>query len=243
PDEQYERGSDSDLRRRVLETLQYSREAHRTLNAGDRQADQQHDEREAAKQDRAGGSARRMLSGKEERQQDDRAELGERRSSDHELAEAAADAAGILERWDDHAQRRGGEDDRSEERRFDEPAGPQPETEDDGDRKRHGEAGRRNAQEPPTQSLDVELQPREEQQERKPEQGEDRDGEIGLDPPQSRGADHGAEQDLEHDRRKPDPREEPKRQGREEPDRDDDQEIREVNSGHGLPTRAQRFRA
>ena len=122
--------------------------------------------------------AGRGLPREEQRQQDDRPELRDRRGRDHELAEAAGDVPGVLEYGENHAQRRGDEYDRDKQRRLDEPSRLQPEAENDRDHERSAEAARGEPENAPSQALDVELKPGEEQEEGEPDRGEDCDREI-----------------------------------------------------------------
>ena len=70
-DQQHERRSDSDLCRRVLKPLEHAPETHRALEAGDREADQEHDHAEHPEKDQRSGRAGRALPREEQRQQDD----------------------------------------------------------------------------------------------------------------------------------------------------------------------------
>ena len=138
-DEQHEGAAHADLRGRVLQPQQVGADAHRALRArGPRRARRRRG-RAASRSARsvAPGAA---LAGEEERQQDDRGEVGDRAAGDDELAERRADPARVLEHRDEHAQRRRAERDGDEQRRLDEAAGA--ERERDGDR--DGERERRS---------------------------------------------------------------------------------------------------
>ena len=63
------------------------------------------------------------LAGEQHREQDDRAEVGDRPGGHDELTELRLDLPGVLEHGDDHAERRRREDHRDEQRRLGEPAG------------------------------------------------------------------------------------------------------------------------
>ena len=233
PDQQEEGCPDPDLRRGVLKALQHARETHRVLKAGDRQPDQEHDQPEHAEQDQRPGRAGRAPTREEQREEDDRAEVGDRGRRDHKLTEAGGDVPGVLEHRNDHAKRGGDEHDRDEQRRLNEPARPQAEAEDDRDRERDAEAERGELQDPAPQALDVNFQTREEQQEGQSDEGQDRHREIGIDPAESRRPDHDAEHNLEHDRREPEAWEEPERQRGEQTYSNDDKQIGEVDIRHG----------
>src|SRR3954469_12062818 len=195
-------------------------------------AHQGYDQPEHADQDQRPGGAARALAREEQRQQDDRAELRDRGRREHELTEARAGDVRVLQDREDHADRRGGEHDRDEERRLDESAGFQAEAEGDRDRERERESDRGQLEDRALQALDVDLQAGEEQQERQSDQSEGRDGQVGVGPPQPGWADDDAEHELEHDRRQAESREETERERGEQADRDDDQQVCVVHSGH-----------
>ena len=156
--EKNEGASHADLRRRVLEAHEHSRQAPGALYTCYRQSNQHHDQREYAKQDQLACGIGRALAGEEQRQQDDRAEVGDRCRSDHELPEVGADVVGVLEHRDDDPERRRDEDDRNEQRRLDEASTLQRQADDDPDHERRHKAHRRQLQRPSAKSLDVDLQ-------------------------------------------------------------------------------------
>ena len=83
------------------------------------------------------------------------------------------------------------------------------------------------------QALQVDLEPRQKQQKRQAHECQDRNREIRRHPAKPRRADDDPEHDLEHDRGEPEAGEEAERQRGEQTDGDDDEQIGEVDSGHG----------
>jgi hypothetical protein len=111
---------------------QVASDAHRALCAAH---DAEHGERQGEQRaDQHQRRTRAALAGEEQREQDERGEVGDRSARDHELPEAGADPARVLEHRDQDAERRRAERDRHEERRLDEPAGGQRERRGDGER-------------------------------------------------------------------------------------------------------------
>ena len=89
----------------------------------------------------------------------------------------------------DHAERRRNEDDGDEQRRADEAARVQRQADDDSERERQHEPERGQLQHAAAQTLNVDLEPGEEEQEREPDQREDLDREVHRDPAQAGGSD------------------------------------------------------
>src|SRR5215211_6612428 len=104
------RAARADLRGRVLQAQQVRADAHRVLRpAQDGEDHPGEREQRAEQQQRRPGPA---LAGEEQRQQDDRPEVRDRRGGDDQLPEGRGDLAGVLEHRHQHAQRRGAQDDR-----------------------------------------------------------------------------------------------------------------------------------
>ena len=141
------------------------------------------------------------LAGEEQGEQDDRPEVGDRSRRDDQLTERGRDLARVLQHRHDHAERGGAQDDRDKQRRLDKAPGREPETHDHRDPERDREAERGEAQHLPAQALELDLEPREEEHEAEPDQGDDLDRLVHLDDPEHRRADHDPGDDLEHDGR------------------------------------------
>ena len=99
----------------------------------------------------------------------------------------------------------------------------------DGDREseREREAEQAQPQHLSAQAREVDLEARQEQQERQPDHGDHLDRLVDVDEPEQRRTDDDAGHDLEHHRGQPDLREEAEHQGSGEGHRDDDQESTE----------------
>ena len=161
--EQHDRAPHPDLGRRVLQPQQHRREAPPVLDPGERQRRRDGEHHEPADQQEL-GAGRRRLAGEEEGEQDDRAEVGDRGGDDHELTEVAPDLAGVLQHRDHHAERRGGQHDRHEQRGIHLPARLQREPGDEGEGEGDDEPAAGQLQDRPPQPLEVDLQPGQEQQ-------------------------------------------------------------------------------
>ena len=142
---------------------------------------------------------RPALAREEDREQDDRPEVGDRRGGDDQLPEGGGDLARVLEHRDEHAERRRAEDDRDQQRRVHQPARLEPERDDEGDREREREPEQRDPQHLPAQLLELDLQAGQEEHEREPEQRDHLDRLVDLDDPEHRRADDDPGDDLEHD--------------------------------------------
>lgn len=92
------------------------------------------------------------LAGEEDREQNDRAEVGDRPGGDDELAEGRGDLPRVLEHRHDHPERGRAQDDRHQQRRLDEPRGLEPEPDDDRDREGEHEAAEGELQDLATRS-------------------------------------------------------------------------------------------
>ena len=179
-----------------------------------------------------------VLAGEEHRQQDDRAEVGDRGGGDDELAELRARLAGVLEDRHDDAQRCRHERDGDQHRRVGQAAELHPVADEHAEHDARAEAQRRQAQAPAAQSAHVELEAGEKQQEGEAEQRDDLDGRVDLDPAQAVRPDEDPEPDLRHDRRHAQPGHEAERERRSERDRRDDEQVDEPELLHAPPSRA-----
>ena len=174
--------------------------AHRALGARDDQGDEHRDHEQTGQEDDL-GRRRAGLAREEERQQDHGGEVGDRAAGDDELPERRAALAGVLEDGHEHPQRRGGQDDRDEQRLRGEAAGLQEEPDDDRDRQRGDEPEQREAQHLAPQPVEVDLQAGEEEQVGQADVEKTWTGSSTSHPAEHRGAHHDAGDDLEHDRR------------------------------------------
>ena len=111
------------------------------------------------------------IPGKKQRKQDDRAEIRYRRAGDDQLPERGLGLAGVGEHRDHDPKRGRRKDDRHEQRGLYEIDGVEPEA--DGQRNRQGdhETGGRATQPRAPQTIEVDLEPSQKQQERETEQG------------------------------------------------------------------------
>ncbi len=139
----------------------------------------------------------------EERDEQDRAELGERRRGEHRLAELGLALTGVADDRDDEAERGRRQHDRDEQRVADRLERLEAERDDDRQPERRDE-GDRDGPDAAAQAGGVDLEAREEQEEREPEQREHHDGEVDLEPPEPRGPDDHADHDLQRHGRHPD---------------------------------------
>jgi hypothetical protein len=162
--EEEEGAADADLRRRVLQPNEEIGQPHRALRPDQRERERADDEQESSEQHELRGRARR-LAREEEREEDHGAEVGDRRRGDHELPEAGGSRPGVLEDGHDHAERRGDEDDRDEQRCLHLPEAVEGEREDKREPEGDGEAEGGDAHESATQPLELDLEPGEEEQE------------------------------------------------------------------------------
>jgi hypothetical protein len=120
--EEQERRAHADLRGRVLQPDERRRETHGALQAEDRERDG--DDKDAERdQERELRAQPARLAGEEERQQDDRRHLSDRRAGDDDLSERRCGLTRVLEDRQDHAEPGRREDDCDEQRRFDQAAG------------------------------------------------------------------------------------------------------------------------
>ncbi len=189
-------------------------------------ADRDDDERERAEQDQRRGRAARVAR-EEQREQDDRREVGDRRARDDELSEGRPRLAAVLEHRDDDSQRRRAQRDRDEHDVVDDPDRLQARADDERDREAHREARARDAQRPPAQLVEVDLQAGEEEQERQADDRQHGHRLVDLDPAEHGRPDDDPEDDLQHDGRQPQRRRQPEEKRRGERHRADDQEVGE----------------
>src|SRR5882672_12273467 len=87
-------------------------QAHRPFRTRDRDSHEYHRQAEGGEQDQPARRAGRALAREEQREQDDRAEFGDRGGRDDELTQARVDVAGVLQHREDHAERGRDEHDR-----------------------------------------------------------------------------------------------------------------------------------
>ncbi len=212
PDQQHHRPAHPDLGGRVLEPQQVVadplrpfRPTHREENRG-RQCEQATDQDE-----RRPGAA---LAREQDREQDDRPEVGDRSGSHHELAERRRDLAGVLEHGDDHPERRRREDHGDEERGLGEATRLQRQAGDDSDPEGQQPAAARHAQQTPAELVELDLETGEEEQEDEPDRREHGDRLVDLDPPEPGRPDRDPRRDLEHDGGQPHAWEEAEQEGR-----------------------------
>jgi len=231
--EQQDSDAHPDLGGGVLKPDQHGLEAHRPAEAGERQGRDDHGDQEPAEQQQLGARARR-LRGEEQGKQHHRPEVGQRRRGDGLLTEVGVGLAGILQDGHDEAERSSREGDGQEKRRADPAGEAEGETGDESERQAEDESDGGEAEQAPPQSLDVDLQAGQEQEERQSEQGEDLDGQVDLDPAEPVRADRDPGHDLQDDRRHPDPREQAHGHGGGDGDGGHDDEARERDGGHHL---------
>src|SRR5204862_4739680 len=84
-----------DLGGGVLQAPEVDADRHRALGADHDQDDRDREHGERSQQEDGGADA--ALAGEEDRQEDDRAEVGDRPGGDHQLTEPGGDLPGILE--------------------------------------------------------------------------------------------------------------------------------------------------
>ena len=199
PDQEDERPAHANLGARVLQADERGRDPAGALGLGDGDRHGRDREHEQADQDQLRVEAA-GLTGEEQREQQDRGEVSDRGRGDHQLAEGRAGLARVGEHRDDDSQRGRCEDHGDQERLVGDARQVECQAGCDREREGHGEAQRGRAQEPSAQRGEIDLEARQEQQERKADQGEDLDRVVDLDPAEDGGADHDPDHDLERPR-------------------------------------------
>ena len=213
-DQQHDRPAHPDLGGRVLEPQQVVADPLRALRPAHHEEDRGRQREQAADQDeRRPGAA---LAGEQDREQDDRPEVGDRSGRHDELAEGGLDLAGVLEHGDDHAERRRREDHGDEQRGLGEATRLQRQARDDGEPERQEPAAARHAQQAPAELVELDLEAGEEEEEDEPDRREHRDRLVDLDPAEPGRADRDPGHDLEHHGGQPHAREEAEQEGRRE---------------------------
>ena len=164
-----------------------ARDPPRPLGPAHDEEDHARQREQAADQDqRRAGAA---LAGEEDREQDDRAEVGDRPGSDHELAEGGRDLTRVLEHRDDHPERRRREDHRDEQRGLDQAARLQRQARDDREPRTRARSRRPASRSSRPRSLSNSTSsPARKSRKTSPIVGDDRDRLVDLDPPEARPA-------------------------------------------------------
>jgi hypothetical protein len=102
----------------------------------------------------------------------------------------------------------------------------------DADQQRDQESEARDPQRAAAESLNVDFEAGQEQEEREPDQRQDPNWLVDLDPAEAGGSDRDPGDDLEHHGGKTQSRDEPECEWRGERDHHDDQKVRELGLGH-----------
>ena len=194
-------------------------------------ADRTGDDNEPAEEDRLRADSAAFAT-EQQREEDDRAKIGDRPRRDYELAERRADLARVLEDRHDDPEGRCREHDRDEDAVAGKVDGVQPESDREGDDEGDDESERGEAQRPTSQFVHVDLETREKEQEREADQRQHRQRLVDGDPPEDGWPDHDPCHDLDDHGRQPERGHESERERHEERQRDDDQQVPEVKVSH-----------
>jgi hypothetical protein len=161
----------------------------------------------------------------EERQQDERDELGQRPGGHDQPAELGVGLARVPDDRDQDAQRGGHQDGAQQQAVLDLAAELEPVGDGEGQDGRDDEGPGGQEQHPPVELPQVDLVAGHEEQEAQPEVGDDPDGHVQVDPAQHGRPDQDPAQDLEHDRVDVHGREQPEEQGHDDGDQADDEQA------------------
>jgi hypothetical protein len=142
----------------------------------------------------------RLTLGEEDREQDHGAEVGDRPCGDYQLTECRGDLAGVFEHRDQDAERGRAEDDRDQQWGLDQAGCLQDQRDQDGNRKRDGEADQGQAQHGAPELVELDLEAGEKEQKGQSDHRDHGDRVVDLDDPQHRRTDHDPGEDLEDHR-------------------------------------------
>jgi hypothetical protein len=235
--QQHHRHPHGELRAGVQFPLQQAEEVTRSGPCGeDGGADRDGREREQHEGRGQAVAAVCAFRGQDGGDEHDRAELAEGPRRDDEAPERRAGLAGVAQDRDQGPQGGGRQGHGQEQARLDDAGHLQQPAEGEADAEGEEPAEARGREGPSADRLEVDLQPRQKEQEQHPEAAEHDDDRPRLRPAEDLGADQDAEHDLQHDHRHAQAREQVGQERRQDGDEKNDQQGVLFGRRHGRPS-------